>query len=236
MSTDAASARLQALAQRHSLADSQVQALAVLLDRLTGDGHAPTAVTRPEQAVDAHIADSLAALELGRLLGDGRIADLGSGSGLPGLAIAVALPDARLTLVESQARRCSYLAVTARRMGLENVEIVCERAESWEAGIGTLDAVLARALAPQPVVLEYAAPLLRLGGVLVDWRGRRDTTQERAALAAAGELGMGPPEVSAVAPFPGADEHNLHVFAKLADTPDRFPRRPGMARKRPLGS
>ncbi len=234
MSADAASARLQALAARHALVEEQIRALAVLLDRLDGDAHAPTAITSPERAVDRHIADSLAALDLGRLPPAGHIADLGSGSGLPGLAIAVALPAAHVTLVESQARRCSYLAVSARRMGLANVEVVCERAEAWEDGLRATDAVLARALAPQPVVLEYAAPLLRLGGVLVDWRGRRDPGQEQAALAAAGELGMGAPEVTAVEPFPGADEHNLHVFAKVAETPERSPRRPGMARKRPL--
>ncbi len=97
------------------------------------------------------------------------------------------------------------------------------------------DAVVARALAAQPVVLEYAAPLLRLGGTLVDWRGAREPEEERAALAAAAELGLRRAEVLQVEPFAGARNHHLHLYLKVRDTPERFPRRAGMARKRPLG-
>ena len=95
--------------------------------------------------------------------------------------------------------------------------------------------MLARALAPQPVVLEYAAPLLRLGGTLLDWRGRRDLEQERAALAAAVELGLDLDEIRRVEPFSGALERHVHVWRKTRATPSRFPRRAGVARKRPLG-
>jgi 16S rRNA (guanine527-N7)-methyltransferase len=84
-------------------------------------------------------------------------------------------------------------------------------------------------------VAEYAAPLLRLGGVLVDWRGRRDEQGERAALAAARELGLERREIRRVYPFPAAQERHLHVYLKVAATPPRFPRRPGAALKRPLG-
>jgi 16S rRNA (guanine527-N7)-methyltransferase len=95
--------------------------------------------------------------------------------------------------------------------------------------------VVARALGSQPLVLEYAAPLLRVGGSLVDWRGRRDPREEARALAAAGELGMERAEVRRVTPFAGVRDRHLHVFVKTAPTPPRFPRRPGAARKRPLG-
>jgi 16S rRNA (guanine527-N7)-methyltransferase len=95
--------------------------------------------------------------------------------------------------------------------------------------------VLARALAPQPVVLEYAAPLLRMGGTLIDWRGRRNADEERAAARAAQTLGLRLAEVRKVEPFPAATDRHLHVFVKDRETPDRFPRRAGIARKRPLG-
>jgi 16S rRNA (guanine527-N7)-methyltransferase len=95
--------------------------------------------------------------------------------------------------------------------------------------------VLARALAPQPVVLEYAAPLLRLGGRLVDWRGRRVPDEESAARRAGEELGMRLQEIRRVLPFADARDHHLHIWLKAAETPARFPRRPGIARKRPLG-
>jgi 16S rRNA (guanine527-N7)-methyltransferase len=95
--------------------------------------------------------------------------------------------------------------------------------------------VVARALAAQAVVLEYAAPLLRVGGVLVDWRGKRAPDEERAGGRAAEILGMHREEIRRVAPLEGATEHHLHVFSKITETPERFPRRAGMARKRPLG-
>ena len=112
---------------------------------------------------------------------------------------------------------------------------MCARAEEWSAGIGCNDAVLARALAPQTVVLEYAAPLLRMGGALVDWRGRRDPSAEEAADRAASGLGLSRVETRRVMPFEQATDRHLHVFVKVAETPARFPRRPGIARKRPLG-
>jgi len=119
---------------------------------------------------------------------------------------------------------------------VKNARVVCERAEEWTAGMVGNDAVVARAVASQPVVLEYAAPLLRVGGALVDWRGRRAPEEERAADAAAAELGMRRAEVRRVRPFEDALERHLHVFEKIAATPSRFPRRPGVARKRPLGA
>jgi 16S rRNA (guanine527-N7)-methyltransferase len=84
------------------------------------------------------------------------------------------------------------------------------------------------------VLAEYAAPLLRKDGVLVAWKGRRDAAEERDAVAAAAELGLAVEEIRPVDPYPGAEHRHLHVLRKVAPTPDRFPRRPGMARKRPL--
>jgi 16S rRNA (guanine527-N7)-methyltransferase len=85
-------------------------------------------------------------------------------------------------------------------------------------------------------VLEYAAPLLRLGGTLVDWRGARARGEEEGAARAAEQLGMRLGRINRVEPFDGARNRHLHEFIKVAETPARFPRRAGMARKRPLGS
>jgi 16S rRNA (guanine527-N7)-methyltransferase len=84
------------------------------------------------------------------------------------------------------------------------------------------------------VLAEYAAPLLREGGVLVAWKGRRDEEEERDASVAAARLGLAVQEVRAVEPFPETQARHLVVLRKIAPTPDGFPRRPGMARKRPL--
>ena len=105
----------------------------------------------------------------------------------------------------------------------------------WPAGRERHDAATARAVGAQPLVLEYAAPLLRVGGVLVDWRGRRDPEEERAAVRAGELLGLERRAIVAVTPYPQATDLHLHVWAKREATPERFPRRPGIAKKRPLG-
>jgi 16S rRNA (guanine527-N7)-methyltransferase len=218
------------------LGGEQQRTLTALLALLESDEHAPTAVRAPEQGARVHVADSLAALAVAEVAAAQRIADLGSGAGFPGLALAVALPAAEVSLIESQRRRCEFLERVCASAGVANARVVWTRAEEWREGIARNDVITARALAPQAVVLEYAAPLLRLGGTLVDWRGRRDTAAEDAADRAAGTLGLRRQAVRRVPAFEGASEHHLHLFVKAEATPERFPRRAGMARKRPLGT
>ncbi|HSZ06780.1 MAG TPA: 16S rRNA (guanine(527)-N(7))-methyltransferase RsmG [Solirubrobacteraceae bacterium] len=217
------------------LTPGQRRRLASLLALLESDEHAPTAVRDALRAAQAHVADSLAALEIPALRTAARIADLGSGAGFPGLALAVALPDAEVSLIESQRRRCEFLERACAAAEVENARVVCARAEEWDDGMGRNEVVVARALAAQAVVLEYAAPLLVMGGTLIDWRGRRERAAEDAADRASALLGLRRAEVRRVAPFEGATEHHLHVFVKAQETPARFPRRAGIARKRPLG-
>jgi 16S rRNA (guanine527-N7)-methyltransferase len=164
------------------------------------------------------------------------MADLGAGGGFPGLVLAIAVPEARVALVESVGRKCAFLARAAQALGLENVAVVNARAEAWPAGLEVHDVVTARALAPLPVLVEYAAPLLRRDGALVAWKTRLDPAEETDGAAAAAALGMSAPEALAVHPYPGAGERCLYVSSKVGSTPTGYPRRPGMARKRPLGA
>jgi 16S rRNA (guanine527-N7)-methyltransferase len=196
------------------------------------DPAAPTTVHAREEAIEVHLADSLVALELPVVRMAPTIADLGAGAGFPGLALAVARPDATITLIESNRRKASFIADLAAGAQLDKAEVVAKRAEE---AAGQHDVVTARALAELPVVLEYAAPLLREAGTVVVWQGRPDADEERRAGAAAAELGLERGEVRSVRPFPAAEHRHLHAYVKVAATPDRFPRRPGMARKRPLG-
>jgi 16S rRNA (guanine527-N7)-methyltransferase len=205
------------------------------LARTPATTRTPTTVRDPAQALKVHLADSLTALELPRVRVATRIADLGSGPGFPGLALAVALAGSEMKLVESQARKCAFVEALIAAAGIANAMVVCARAEEWREGIGAHDLVAARALAPQPVVLEYAAPLLQMGGALVDWRGKRDAEGEASAAVAAAELGLRLVEIRRVEPYAGARDHHLHVYEKVSQTPARYPRRPGVARKRPLG-
>ncbi len=232
---DDAEGRLDELAERYRLSAFQRDRLTALLAVVGCDGHAPTAIKDPLLATDVHLADSLAALELG-VFGDGqRLVDIGAGAGFPGLPLAIACPASSVVLVDSQMRKCAFMGRAAASSKLTNAEVVCRRIEEWNAGFLVHDIALARALAPQPVVLEYAAPLLRLGGLLIDWRGRRDSEEEAAADCAAVVLGMKREQIVRTVPFSEARDRHLHVFVKAEETPSRFPRRAGVARKRPLG-
>jgi 16S rRNA (guanine527-N7)-methyltransferase len=229
-------ARLDELAGRYGLPDTATGVLAALLALQAVDPTASTSVRAPAEAVDRHVADSLSVLELEETRAARRIADLGSGAGWPGLALAAALPGAQVSLVESAVRHCRYLERAVEQAGIANAGVVNARAEEWAEGTGTHDLVTARALAALPVLCEYAAPLLAEGGSLVAWKGAVSPEELADGHAAARILGLEPAEPLRVHPYAGAREHTLHAFRKIAPTPDRFPRRPGMAVKRPLSA
>jgi 16S rRNA (guanine527-N7)-methyltransferase len=229
------SARLAALAAEHGLPEGAVAALTALLTLQAEDPTASTTVRDPAAAVDRHVADSLSGLALDAVRGARRIADIGSGAGWPGLALAVALPAARVALVESASRHCRYLTRAVSAAGLGNVDVVHARAEQWPAGLGAHELVTARALAALPVLCEYAAPLLAEGGWLVAWKGAVAPEELADGRAAASALGLEPAAPLHVVPYAGARDHTLHAFCKIAPTSARFPRRAGMAVKRPLG-
>ncbi|MGI8902478.1 MAG: 16S rRNA (guanine(527)-N(7))-methyltransferase RsmG [Solirubrobacteraceae bacterium] len=234
--TRSAARHLASVGERFDLPPQAVRVLASLLDLGTVDPTVSTSVRDPNQAVDRHVADSLTALDLPQVRVARRIADIGSGAGWPGLALAAALPDAHVALVESAVRHCRYLERAVEVAGLGNVAVVNARAEAWPAGRGAHDLITARAVAALPVLCEYAAPLLAEGGCLVAWKGAIPGEEAADAEAAAAELGLERTEVRSVTPFDGARDHTLHVFRKTGPTPPRYPRRPGIATKRPLSA
>jgi 16S rRNA (guanine527-N7)-methyltransferase len=183
------------------------------------------------------MADSLSGLEVEGLRGARRIGDVGAGAGFPGLVLAIALPEAGVDLIESRRRKCDVIDRLALAVGIQNARTIPLRAEEWALGEGreAYEAVTARALAPLAVLVEYAAPLLAVGGALVAWKGARNSSEEQAGERAARELGLASVEVRRVQPFEAAEQRHLHVYEKVSATPPRFPRRPGVARRRPLG-
>ncbi len=223
------------LGERYRLPRHAVARLERLLELLVSDPLAPTAIHDSRKIIDDHLADALVALELEVVRKAHRLADLGSGAGIPGLPLAIAKPAAQVSLVESSSRKCDFLDRAVRVCGLDNVEVVRSRAESWIGGLGSCELVTARALGSPAVVAEYAAPLLQIGGALVLWRGRRDRPAEATAARAAAELGLEQQQVLHVRPYEGAEQRHLHVLWKVRETPAAFPRRPGIARKKPLG-
>jgi 16S rRNA (guanine527-N7)-methyltransferase len=230
--------RLRDVVAQTGLGEPAERRLEALLELLARDPEAPTSVRAPAEAVDTHIADSLAALPF---LGPRRpdaIADVGSGAGFPGLPLAIALSDSSVDLIESTTRKCRFLERAIRAAGAANARVVCERVEDWARGEGAecYALVTARAVAPLATLIEYASPLLREHGWLVAWKGARDQGEETQAAAAAHVLGMSPIATHQVKPFADARQRHLHLFEKIGPTPDGVPRRSGMARKKPFGT
>jgi len=164
------------------------------------------------------------------------IADIGAGAGFPGLALAAALPAAEVSLVEATRRKSDVIERLAGRAALRNARACPERAEDHARGAGreAYEVVTARAVASLAVLVEYAAPLLTVGGHLVAWKGRLDPVEAAGGAAAAAAVGLEPVSVLHVTPYKGARDHHLHVIRKVAPTPPRYPRRTGVAGKRPL--
>jgi 16S rRNA (guanine527-N7)-methyltransferase len=163
----------------------------------------------------ALLDDALRALPLVEGL-EGTIVDVGSGNGSPGIPIAASLEGREVVLLEAEQRRCAFL----ERWAPANARVVCGRAE--EQATDWAGAALAKALAPPPVAAEWCLPLVRPGGAAILWIGPSADLEllGRAALRLAGSLESG--------------EGGLAVIRKLAPTPEGFPRRVGVARKRPL--
>ena len=227
-------ARLLELCRRHGVRDDAAAQLETLLALVRAEPTSVTAVRDPRQAADLHVADSLAGLAVDELRRASAICDIGAGAGFPGLALAVALPAAHVTLIESVRKKCDFLERAMAEMGVANVAVCCARAEEWAAGLGTQHVVTARALAPLAVLVEYAAPLLALDGLLVAWKARPEPGEEADGAAAAATLGLELAEVVRVEPFAGSRDRRLYVYRKVRETPPGYPRRAGMARKRPL--
>ncbi len=176
-----------------------------------------TAIRDRDEAWSMLAEDALRGVEAVRGY-EGPIVDVGSGGGSPGIPLAAALPDREVTLLEANGRRAQFLEAAAA--AFPNVTVVRGRAEEQETEC--FGVAVAKALAPPPVALEWTLPLVRTGGAAVLWLGpSADLEQlERAAR----QLGGGFPE----------QRSGLTVVPKVEATPAGFPRRPGVARKRPL--
>jgi 16S rRNA (guanine527-N7)-methyltransferase len=197
-----------------------------------------TAITDYEEVQVKHFLDSLSCFQAltGLPAGWGCI-DIGAGAGFPGLPLRIAFPLMRLTVLESTGKKAAFLEHIVAELGLSGVDVVRGRAEEAgrEPGLReSFDAALARAVAELPVLVEYALPLVRVGGVFVAQKGSVVENEVEAARAAIALLGGELAEIQTVE-VPGLDApRRLVVVAKASPTPDKYPRRPGIPAKRPL--
>ncbi len=206
-----------------------------------------TAIREPAAVARDHLVDSLTAVPLLRDAREQRLLDLGSGGGVPGIPLAIALPDAHVLLVESIAKKAAFLRAAVSAVGLaDRVEVAAERAETLTiAGRGRaeFDTVTARAVAALPELVELGVPLLRVGGRLVAWKreplaaeiasGRQPLEVELTAGRAAARAIGAEVEVIPVT-VPGLERHRLVIVTKRRPTPAGLPRPPAERRARPL--
>ena len=181
-----------------------------------------TALRSREDARRELLDDGLSALELVRSF-PGPIVDVGSGGGAPGIPLAAALPEREVALLEAQRKKAEFLEQAAREF--PNVRVIWGRAEEQPTDV--FGVAVAKALAPPPVAAEWCLPLVRAGGAAIVFAGEPGPDLTRVAQA----LNAAPPEVHEVLP---SHHRRLLVFRKLGPTPEGFPRRAGVARKRPL--
>lgn len=230
------------LAATFGLGQDQVAALERYVEAILGWPGNITGLRRREDVVATLIGDSLSLLDLPRLAAPpGAWLDLGAGAGVPGVPLAVARPDACLTLLDAAARKCRFLRQAVTVTGLESrCLVVCERSEAYAAsgrsGREAFSVVLARAVAPLSALVELASPLLSVGGVLLASKtAAAAAAEDLAARRAAALCGLtaGPVTPLGRSPLPGSV---CVAYEKTDVTPPELPRRPGMAVKRPLAS
>jgi 16S rRNA (guanine527-N7)-methyltransferase len=219
------------------LDEAQRARITRVLELLATERASVSSVTDPQRAWRVHVEDSLTGLEFDQLASASRIADIGSGAGFPGLVLAVALPNARVDLIESVGRKCEFMRRAIEVAEIANARVHNARSEQLaeDQGREAYDAVTARAVGRLSTLAELASPLLERGGVLVAWKGKRDDEEEQQLTNAAAQLAMQPEEIRHVGPYAGSEHRHLHLIRKSAPTPADLPRRAGIAKKRPRG-
>jgi 16S rRNA (guanine527-N7)-methyltransferase len=222
------------------LSPAQLDQLETYAERLATSAHNLTSARDRDQVEARHIAESLALgslLDALDLLPDAEcVLDLGAGGGLPGIPLRIVWPGIVLTLLESVGKKCRFLEDIARDLALDSVTVLEGRAETYghdPAHREQYDLVVARAVAPLPVLIECALPFLRPGGRLAAVKGSAALAEIDASVAALSELNARLHDAPVFQPPHGQPQTTV-LIEKISPTPDRYPRRPGIPSKRPL--
>ena len=192
-----------------------------------------TAITSPEGIEDRHFADSL--LFAAQPEVTGKLVDVGTGAGFPGVVAKIFKPDLQLTLMEPTGKRVDFLKYLCGELGLTGVEFAKERAEEAARKIWReqFDVASARAVAALPVLCEYCLPLVKVGGRFVSLKGSNGLEELEAAKNAIEVLG-GEIETAESYVLPNGDGRTIFVIKKISQTPTKYPRKPKKIDTRPL--
>jgi 16S rRNA (guanine527-N7)-methyltransferase len=219
-----------------TLTDAQHAALNRYLDLLLEANQTMnlTRITDRAQAELLHVADAMTILPfLPKNLH--RIADLGSGGGVPGIPLAILRVDTRVTLIESTKKKAAFLRTAVEQLQLTNVTVLDERVEEVGCGErrGTFNVVTARAVGSLAWLVEWAMPLLQKGGNLLAMKGERAAAEVEQSKRACQRLNAGEAVIEP-APLPGHEGHVIVRVPKMGRTPDFYPRQPSIAKGEPL--
>ena len=192
-----------------------------------------TAITDPEGVEDKHFADSLLLANLPETAG--KLVDVGTGAGFPGVVAKIFKPELQLTLMEPTGKRVEFLKYVCAQLGLSGVEFAKERAEEAARKVWReqFDVATARGVAALPMLSEYCLPLVKVGGVFLAMKGpgaAEELAESGAALKKLGGKGSGVAEFH----LPGGDVRNIIRIKKISQTPPAYPRNGGKIAKSPL--
>ena len=196
-----------------------------------------TAITDPNEIYIKHFVDSLSCLQVERFRPPGNVIDVGTGAGFPGIPLKIVYPQFQITLVESIGKKMEFCRHVVSSLGLGGVDFVQDRAERLGKNVAhreRYDWAIARAVAILPVLLEYLLPFIKLGGGAIVQKGETGPAEAHSAEKALSVLGG---EIKQVLPveLPRVTETRyLIVVDKVACTPEKYPRKPGIPAKRPL--
>lgn len=194
-----------------------------------------TAITDDEGIATKHFLDSLTAINTGFV--KGKVIDVGTGAGFPGLVMKIAKPEIELTLLDSLNKRINFLKEVGGQLGLDGVEYIHARAEDGgknRACRGRFDTVVSRAVANLTVLSEWCIPFLRKGGYFLALKGPLADAELTDARRAISILG-GKVEDIFEADIPFTDlKHKIIIIKKVGQTPMKYPRKPGIATKIPI--
>jgi 16S rRNA (guanine527-N7)-methyltransferase len=199
-----------------------------------------TAITDWDGVLVRHFLDSLSCLKVlprAELAGGARVIDVGTGAGFPGLVLKIVCPGMRLTLLEATRKKVTFLNHMVRALELRNVKVVHGRAETLGQDVShreQYDWALARAVAEMPTLAEYLLPLVRVGGAALAQKGEGAAAEVHEAEAAIKTMGGRVRQLMPVELRGLAETRYLVVTDKVAATPEKYPRRPGMPRKSPM--
>lgn len=188
-----------------------------------------TAITDYDEFLIKHVTDSL--LGLSEIPNNSKLCDVGAGAGFPSMPIAIARDDVRVTALDSTAKKMTFIADSARTLGVNNVKTIAGRAEEQRSLFGTFDIVTARAVSALPILLELCIPLLKVGGRFLAYKATDSELDEcKTALKVLNAQFVH----AKSAQLPNGDSRTILVFEKTAKTDGKYPRQYGTIKKKPL--